>query len=181
MISSLLLPNSKPNNFNRSIFQMSNFYTSSQAMFRLTEKTTAWVSQMAASGKSKDLPVTIGLAMTACAMATLPGGNIDSPEEFFLTNAGVAAADAVDIINELMPVDYKFAMTLAKDLYLVRYELAMRPFQALGYDFDKGLATIFGLNAHIPANVLECIRHSARDIINSFEHFNRIVESIRKE
>lgn len=160
---------------------MSNFYTSSQAQFRLNEKTSAWVTQMTAAGKSKELPVTIALAMNVCAMASLPGGEVDSPEEYFLTNSSVLGADALEIINEIMPVDYKLTMTLAKALYLVRYELAVRPFQALGYDFDKGLATMFGLNAHIPTDVLECIRHHAREIIKNKEHFNSLIASIRKE
>ncbi len=160
---------------------MSNFYTPQQAMFRLSDKNSAFITQTNASGKGKSLTMTIALAMTACAMVSLPGGNVDSPEEYFLSNAGVIAAEAIETVNQILPVDYKTAMTLAKDLYLIRYEQAMRPFSALGYDYDDGLSTLFGLNAHLPTNVIECIRKDARVIIKNIDRLKSIIDSIRKE
>lgn len=160
---------------------MSNFYSSTQAMFRLSDKASAYVTQHAAAGKSRELPVTIALAMAACQLVSLPGGDVDSPEEYFLSNAGVIAAEAIESVNEIMPVNFKQALELTKNLYLVRYELAQKPFKAFGYTYEEGLASLFGLNNHLPEDVLHCMRTFARDIIYNFNQLNIVIESIRKE
>lgn len=158
-----------------------SFYTSQQSHLRLNESSSAYLTQLSAAGRTRDLPVTIALAMAACSLVSLPGGNLESPEDYFLTNGGTIAAEAIEAVNEIIPVDFRTALTLAKDLFLIRYEAAQRPFQAFGYDFDNGLATVFGLNAHLPQNVVDIIAKDAREVIKHFNRLTSIIASIRKE
>lgn len=160
---------------------MSIYIQASQAVFRLPAGNSSFITQLAASGKSRDLPTAIALGIAATQTADLPAGRVDSPEEFFLQQSGVNAADAVNVINELCPVDYRTALAVAKDLYLVRYELAYKPFDAFGYNLERGITAVFGLNNHIPSDILECIRCNAKEITAKVHHFKEIIQNLKKD
>ena len=160
---------------------MSIFVAPNQARYRLSKSNSAFVTQLAMVGKTRDLVTAVALAIAVNRFADLPGGSIDSPEEYFQQQAGLNAADAINIINEMVPVDYKTALETAKDLYLIRYELAQRPFSAFGYDLSKGIAAIFGLNNHLPPNILDCIRHHGAELTNRANRFHEIITELKKD
>lgn len=160
---------------------MSIYVTAQQAAFKLNPTNSAFVTQMAASAKSRDLCTAIALAIAVSTYADLPAGKVDSPEEFFEQQAGVNAADAVSVINDLFPVDYRTVLKVAKDLFLIRYELAQKPFAAFGYDFKSGISNVFGLQNHLPEDVLKTIECSASEILPKVGRFREIIENLRKE
>lgn len=160
---------------------MSHFYTAQQATFRLKPSSSAFLTQMAASGRGRDLTTSIALAMVASELAKFPAGEIESPETYFTENAGTCSAEVVNTINELVPVDYRCALELAKNLFLIRYEMAYRPFQALGYDRSLGIRSIFGLSAHLSNDVLECIRANGQEITDKYARFKELVQDLKKD
>lgn len=160
---------------------MSIFVSATQAVFKLSPGNSAFVTQMAASMKSRDLPTAIALAIAVNTFADLPAGKVDSPEEFFDNQAGVNAADAISVINDLFPVDFRSALRIAKELYLVRYELAQKPFAAFGYDLKCGVESIFGLQAHLSEEVLKAMACHADLIVPKVGRFREIVQNLRKE
>lgn len=160
---------------------MSAYFTAQQAAFRLSQSNSAYISQMLAAAKGRDLTTTIALAMVVCKLTPLPGGVVESPESFFNENGGVSGAEAIGVLNNLVPVDYKGALEIGRNLYLVRYELATCPFNAFGYDRSKGIASVFGLNAHLSKDVLNCIRENGQEITTKYEKFLEIVNQLKKD
>lgn len=159
---------------------MSNFVSTTQAPFRLCASNAAYISQMSVSGRSRDLPTAIGLAIACNRLITLPG-QVDSPESYYAQQGGMDTADAISLLNEIMPVDYKTALKVSLDLFLVRYELSVKPFEAFGIGREHGLASIFGLTAHLPPNVLDCMRDHAREITDRADRFTSIIAELRKD
>ncbi len=162
---------------------MSNFYSASQAAFRLKPATSGWVSQMAASGRSRQLYMAIALAMVANKMSDLPNGKLEGQgaQEYFLQQAGVSGAEVIGIINELMPVDHRAAASIAQNFYANRYENAFCPYTEFGANREKGLAAIFGLNCHFSEDVLDCMRKHGYEITNAYEYLLELVAQLRKE
>lgn len=160
---------------------MSIYVTGHQAMFKLNPSNSAFVTQMAVSSKGRTLATAIALAIAVNTYSDLPAGRVDSPEEFFAQSAGVNAADAVSVINDLFPVDYKSALRIAKELYLIRYELAQKPFDAFGYNHKCGLSSVFGLQAHLSEEVIKAIDCTPELIIPLVGRFREIIENLRKE
>lgn len=158
---------------------MSNYVSTSQAPFRLCAANSAFISQMSVSGKSRDLLTAIALALACNRLISIPG-NVDSPEEYFAQQGGMDTADAVSLINEIMPVDYKTVLKVALDLFLVRYELSHKPFEAFGIDRKDGLSSVFGLNAHMSRDIIECIRDHGYVITERCERFTHIMQELRK-
>lgn len=159
---------------------MSNVVSASQARIRLSTEESSFISQLAMSGRSRDLPTAIALAIAACRDIALPGGDVHSPEEYFLQQVGVTASDAISVINELVPVDYRTAIEQAKNLYLIRYEMAQKPFANFGVSRQCGLSSIFGLTAHLPNDVIECIKNNGREITGKSEMFYGVIKSLIK-
>lgn len=160
---------------------MSQYYNSQQAAFRLSQANSAFINQLLVSGRGKELPTTIALAMFAAAKADLPGGTVESPEAYFMENVGANSAEAINTLNEIVPVDYRRAIDLARKIYLLRYELAVKPFHAFGYNLTEGINSIFGLCAHLPEDVLKCMQCNAADITCKYMRFNEIFNEIEKK
>lgn len=160
---------------------MSQFFSAQQAVFRLKPSASAFVTYLASSGRGRDLTTTIALAMVACEMTKFPAGEVESPDAYFTDNAAITAAEAINVINELVPVDYRLALKLAKDMFLIRYESAYRPYKALGYDRSKGIRSIFGLSAHLSNDVLDCIQCNANEITEKYSRFQELVYDIKKD
>lgn len=160
---------------------MSIFVSATQAAFKLSPTNSAFVTQMAAASNSRGLPTAIALAIAVNTFTDLPAGNVDSPEEYFDQQSGRNAADAISVINDLFPVDYRSAIRIARELYLIRYELAQKPFQAFGYNHKQGVACIFGLQAHMSEEVLNAIECSPSEILPKVGRFREIIENLRKE
>lgn len=157
------------------------YYTSEQAPFRLSQSNSSYLSQLMATGKSRTQITSIALAMLMVHLTPLPGGEIESPAAFFMENGGVAAAELIGTINNMAPVNCRQTIDLAKQLYLIRYEMANCPFSAFGYDRKEGIESIFGLKAHLGDDVLKVMRESAQEITNVFARFKEIAAELKKD
>lgn len=159
---------------------MSNFYTASQSRFRMSQASSAFITQLSSGSRGRELVTSIALAMAVCEMSALPAGEVQDPQTHFLTQAGVCGAEAVGIINELVPVDYAIALDIAKGLYLARYELAVKPFAAFGYKLSDGVPSLLGLKNHLPDNVIACMQSNGSEIADKFRRFKEVIGELKK-
>lgn len=157
------------------------YYSYEQATYRLSPGNSAYMSQLMATTRSRSQTTTIALAMLMVHLTPLPGGEVDSPEAFFMDNGGTAAAELIGVINNLAPVNCKEIINTAKQLYLVRYEMATCPFGAFGYDRRDGIESIFGLKAHLSDATLKIMQESAQDITSTYERFKEIASELKKD
>ena len=149
--------------------------SSAGLMFKLSQETTAYVNQMVASGRSRDLEVTIALAMVASTLLTVPSGPVPDPEAYYRTQAGVLSINMVNAVNGMMSVDYRLALELCHKLYAQRYEMATMPFQSFSVECSEGTSCLFGLTKHLPAFVLECMNANSKTIVRHY----RALEAIK--
>ena len=159
---------------------MSNYYQSSQSVYRLCAGNSEFINTMLISQRGRELPTTIALAMLVAGGITLPGGEIESPEAYFTQTASALGLEFLGVLNEVLPVDYRRAIEIAKGLFLTRYEIATCPFNAFGVVRTHGLASIFGLNAHLGEDVLDCMRANGQRITDLYDRFKTIEAEMRK-
>lgn len=161
---------------------MSQFYTASQAGFRLSSSNSAWMNQMLMSGRSRQAAISFALAMAVNKMSDLPAGRLadDNAGEYFLNQAGIAGSTVAGVINELMPVDIREVLRLAKSLYTNRYEQAYRPYEEFGVNRSKGIASIFGLNYHFSEDTLDVVRTQGQAITDAYSRFVEIIKELKK-
>ena len=160
---------------------MGNFHSPAQAMFRLSRDNSAFLTQLSAGVLGRSLGIAVALAVACNRSVTLPGGDLESPEKYFMEHSGVDMAEAVSVINEITPVDFKTVLDVAKNLYLVRYELAQKPFMAFGSGQVSGIAGIFGLSAHVAPCILETLENDSSAIMRNAERFYEIIKELRKD
>ena len=160
---------------------MGNFYTASQAQFRLSRDSSSFLTQLSSTANGRSLPIAVALAIACNRSVQLPGGDLESPEKYFLEQSGVDMATVVGVINEIAPVDYRTTLELAKNLFLVRYELAQKPFAAFGANYTSGIAAIFGLSTHISADIIETLEKDSNKITLNVARFHAIIQELRKD
>lgn len=160
---------------------MSNFVSLTQSAFRLKPEQSAFITQLVASGRGRETVFAIALALALSRICNLPGGEVESPEAYFDNQVSTDAVDALQLINEIVPVDYRTALALTRALYLTRYELANRPFNAFGVDRSNGVAAIFGLNEHIAPDILTLMQVNAQSITENAERFHQVIKALRKD
>lgn len=144
-------------------------------MYKLDPSTVSYINQLIASGRSRDLEVTIAVAMVASTLLTVPAQPVEDPAAYFKSQAGVSAINLVNSINGVMIIDYRLAMDLCGKLFAQRYENAAMPFQSFSIEATEGVQCLFGLTKHIPAYVLECMQKNSRNIVRHF----RAIEAIK--
>lgn len=160
---------------------MPNFYANSlQARFKLSKGSSAFITQLVTSSRASELPTTIALAIAVSKTAMLPAGAVESIETYFMDQAGRQAAEAIGVVNELVPVNYRLAIDIAKQLYHIRYETSAMPFRAMGYDMADGIAALFGLSKHLSKDVLACMQSNAGEISMKAGRFEDILNELRK-
>lgn len=160
---------------------MSSFYNSKQSVFRLTNGNSSFINSMMVSGRGKELSTSIALAMYVSGTVSLPGGEIESPETYFDENGATLGTEFLGTLNELVPIDYRCALDIAKRLYLTRYEIAQCPYTAFGVDRRNGVYSVFGLNNHLSPEVLNCLSTHGQVITDLYSRFKDIASELKKD
>jgi len=150
-------------------------------MFKLNQETVAYINQLVASGRSRDLEVTIALAMVASTLLAVPSSPVPDPEAYYRSQAGVASIDLVSSVNSMMSVDYRLALELCHKLFAQRYEMAAMPFQSFSIECNEGVECLFGLTKHLPAFVLECMCKNSKTIVRHYRALEAVKCAFTKE
>lgn len=146
-------------------------------LVRLDRTSQSYINTLVTTGSSRDLDVTIALAMLMSAMVDIPT-NDDDIEEYWRSQASAPATDFVNAVNNLMPVDYRQALELARKLFVQRYEAATMPFKGFSVTRREGVAAVFGLTKHIPENILCRLNECSRSICQHYDALSAICESL---
>lgn len=133
---------------------------------RLPGSTTNYLNQLTMSGRSRDLTVTIAVAMVASTMVPCAEG--DDPLQTFGSQAAAPALDFINMVNSIAPIDFRQAMELMRCFYVQRYEAYKCPFEATTPTDKEGIASVFGLSKHLPTNVLEILNCQARTVMSHY-------------
>lgn len=146
-------------------------------MVRLDRASKSYIETLMMTGKSRDLDVTIALAMVMSSLVDLPSKG-DDVEEFWKSQAAAPASDFVNAINNLMPVDYRQALELARKLFVQRYEAATMPFKGFSVSRREGVAAVYGMTKHIPDNVLCAFNECSRNICQHYDALSSVCEAL---
>lgn len=147
--------------------------------FKLPASSTSYLNQLTASGRSRDLTVTIAVAMVASTM--VPNAETDDPLQTFGSQAAVPALDFINMVNSIAPIDFRQAMELMRNFYVQRQEAFRCPFFASTPTNKEGLAAVFGLSKHIPTNVLEVLNNESRSVMVHYCEFAEVARVVLKK
>lgn len=143
-------------------------FSSPGLLFKLDPDTVSYINQLIASGRSRDLEVTIAVAMVASTLLDVPSRPVEDPASYYKSQAGVSAINFVNAVNGVMIIDFRVALDLCSKFFAQRYENAAMPFQSFSVEATEGVACLFGLTKHIPAYVLECMQKNSKAIVRHF-------------
>lgn len=75
--------------------------------------------------KSQYLATLVGGAIGAC--LDMPSSPVDIPRNYFLVNHSARVNEILGSINEVFPINFDLAVSLADNMFLTRYRLVFEP------------------------------------------------------